>query len=597
MARILSVFLALFIASAAVAAPIEQRQLGNLACNIDRFKIVTALASTGGAVKKIDTTDPATATAVAAAQAGLTSAGDGIKTIALSLITGKAAPADARDQVKQGLLDAQTALTGITDAAVADAVTAAQTKLAGAIADGDAVVADCKNAELGRHILCWNLNALRPSKTETIWSDEVTVTEEETLLFLNCHDAIGMPLLAPSIGPPIPTSSKGSTFGTIPTKSNTKTASVSGSIPPNSTAVAEEKLVRAPSTVSTISLDVENISAELASELASALVGHVLFLKNQVPFPVMQLYRIPNGKSNPRALKLRTDLLASFDTLSSHLTTTFSALSTAFALTTNLDPKTKRPTRRAYLAILVGPSIGSAKTRVMFAVDGLVAKVWGERDDVPEFHDSDSSDEDESAEDDGDDEEHGPSDTDSSTDSDDEDASSPPPSRSPSPSPCTSPSPIPRIASPVPEGPSHAQTQQTLRTANRLLSHTLATADHSMAAELGNIPFYFNRSSANTHILVRAPRRFTHPAWIPRQTVSATLDGVLREFREEAGESEGTGDTEKKNSRKARSKSHKVEGAWVTCHSPGVEFPEDAAEEDEMIWWNWDGKIVGFTDW
>ncbi|KAJ7499711.1 hypothetical protein FB451DRAFT_1549253 [Mycena latifolia] len=144
MARILSVFLALFIASAAVAAPVEQRQIGNLQCNIDRFKIVTTLAATGSAVKKIDTTNNATATAVKAAQAGLSSAGDGIKTIALSLVTGQAAPAAARDQVQQGLLDAQTALTSITDATVNATLADAQSKLASAIQDGDDVVADCK---------------------------------------------------------------------------------------------------------------------------------------------------------------------------------------------------------------------------------------------------------------------------------------------------------------------------------------------------------------------------------------------------------------------------------------------------------------------
>ncbi|KAJ7250396.1 hypothetical protein C8J57DRAFT_1355541 [Mycena rebaudengoi] len=144
MARILSIFLALALASFTAAAPLGARQIGNLACNIDRFKIVTALAATGSAVKKIDTTDPATATAVAAAQAGLKAAGDGIKTIALSLVTGQAAPADAREAVASGLLDAQTALTGIDDATVADAVEAAQTKLAGAIDDGNGVVANCK---------------------------------------------------------------------------------------------------------------------------------------------------------------------------------------------------------------------------------------------------------------------------------------------------------------------------------------------------------------------------------------------------------------------------------------------------------------------
>ncbi|KAJ7911916.1 hypothetical protein B0H13DRAFT_2271818 [Mycena leptocephala] len=150
-----SMFLALFAASAIIAgkffstylleqylhfivsAPVhQQRALGSLQCNIDRFKIVSTLAATGDAVNKIDTTNPDTATAVTAAQSGLSSAGDGIKTIALALITGGTPPADARDQVGKGLTDAQTALTGITDATVTTSVADAQSKLAAAIQDG-----------------------------------------------------------------------------------------------------------------------------------------------------------------------------------------------------------------------------------------------------------------------------------------------------------------------------------------------------------------------------------------------------------------------------------------------------------------------------
>ncbi|KAJ7788334.1 hypothetical protein B0H14DRAFT_3577108 [Mycena olivaceomarginata] len=103
-----SMLLALFAAAAATAAPVQQRALGSLQCNVDRFKIVTTLAATSGAVMNIDTTS----------QAGLSSAGDGIKAIALALITGGTPPADARDQVKTGLDDAQTALIGITDPTV-----------------------------------------------------------------------------------------------------------------------------------------------------------------------------------------------------------------------------------------------------------------------------------------------------------------------------------------------------------------------------------------------------------------------------------------------------------------------------------------------
>ncbi|KAJ7164346.1 hypothetical protein C8R46DRAFT_998097 [Mycena filopes] len=146
MARMLSVFLALLIASASVAAPVEQRQLGDIACNVDRFKIVTGLISTGAAVGKIDTTDPATASSVAAAQAGLTTAGDAIKDIALALVTGKAAPASSRTGVSQGLNDTRSALEGITEyvPTVNATVATALSTLQAAIDDGNAVIADCK---------------------------------------------------------------------------------------------------------------------------------------------------------------------------------------------------------------------------------------------------------------------------------------------------------------------------------------------------------------------------------------------------------------------------------------------------------------------
>ncbi|KAJ7983044.1 hypothetical protein DFH06DRAFT_978230 [Mycena polygramma] len=358
----------------------------------------------------------------------------------------------------------------------------------------------------------------------------------------------------------------------------------------------EEKpeFTKPPSTVSRITLDVDDISAELAAHLAATLVGHVLFLKNQVPFPVMQLYRIPGGKSTPRALKLRTELLEAVDTLSSHLGTTFSALSTAFARA-GAAGSGPRPARRAYLAILVGPSIGSAKTRVMFAVDGLAVRIWGEREESEEDEDEDESEDDSESEGTSEEEESG-GDSGSDSDStgsnfDDADASSPPPSRSPSPSPCTSPVPsIPPIPPPPPPS-----TQQTLRAADRLLAHTLATAEHSMAAEL---------APSQTHILLRAPRRFAHPAWIPRQAASPALEGALRAFRDEVGVGVPGGDTHGQTQNGLKKKV-KVEGAWVTCRRPGVdgddgqegEKGKGEEEEDEMIWWSWDGKIVGFADW
>lgn len=85
--------------------PLAPRQLGNLACNIARLKIVGALGDAGDAIDNI--ADPATQTA---AQAGLDQANGGIKTIAGSLLSGDAAPASARDEVAAGLAAMQTAL-------------------------------------------------------------------------------------------------------------------------------------------------------------------------------------------------------------------------------------------------------------------------------------------------------------------------------------------------------------------------------------------------------------------------------------------------------------------------------------------------------
>ena len=68
---------------------------------------------------------------------------------------------------------------------------------------------------------------------------------------------------------------------------------------------------------------------------------------------------------------------------------------------------------------------------------------------------------------------------------------------------------------------------------------------------------------------------------------------------------------------KPKSKSVRTEGAWIGCKG-GSAFAETEAErpppvehdvmgvgeertmedeEDEEIWWVWDGKIVGFADW
>lgn len=140
---------ALFFVSQSAAAPLRPRQVGNIQCNLARLRIVGALASTTKSVEKLtdQTADDAAASSAADdALTGLDSAADGIKTIALSLISGQNAPADARDQVGAGLTQAKAALDGITsdDATVTATVAKAQKSLDKAIAAGNDVVSECK---------------------------------------------------------------------------------------------------------------------------------------------------------------------------------------------------------------------------------------------------------------------------------------------------------------------------------------------------------------------------------------------------------------------------------------------------------------------
>jgi hypothetical protein len=75
-------------------------------------------------------------------------------------------------------------------------------------------------------------------------------------------------------------------------------------------------------------------------------------------------------------------MLSAFDTLTSHLLTTFSALSTALARSTSLTNESA--TSRVYLAILVGPSLGAPKSKVIYGVDRFETRIWGRVDHAVE---------------------------------------------------------------------------------------------------------------------------------------------------------------------------------------------------------------------
>ncbi|RPD55091.1 hypothetical protein L226DRAFT_493122 [Lentinus tigrinus ALCF2SS1-7] len=249
--------------------------------------------------------------------------------------------------------------------------------------------------------------------------------------------------------------------------------------------------------VPTVVLETPSISHRMAAALSLSLLAHTLFLKNQVPFPIAQLSRMPGGKSNPKVAKKRDELIETFDTLASHLQTTFVALSTAYArcksassqshsssfsTCENDDPEGERchvataveEGRRgtAHLMFVLGTSVGAARARILLTIDGLEVKVWGARASVPSADDAasesegDSSQEEEDSDEDSAEEDSGPecseegsdaedsvseseeeeedvvADTDEGSDSD----SGPPSSRSPSPE-----SPPTRSLAPSPE--------------------------------------------------------------------------------------------------------------------------------------------------
>jgi hypothetical protein len=290
--------------------------------------------------------------------------------------------------------------------------------------------------------------------------------------------------------------------------------------------------------IPSMKLEMPVISEDMAASLAVALLGHVLFLKSQVPLyvaplffyhslshifpptpvalssPVAQLGRVPGASSVSRAAKKRADMITTFDELSSHLHTTFSALSTALARNQN-----HVSTHTAYLALVLGPTIGAPKARIILALEGLEVKIWGEREKDDDADERSSDDWSEEASGDSLVEE-AEEDTSGDVTDTEESPISPPASEPPSPSPSSEvsspqsssapaavsnsragrplrPSLSPKSSSSAsasrpylvpPPTRTYAEEQQTLRAAERLLARTLVNAyaeGGGIAAELG----------------------------------------------------------------------------------------------------------------
>ena len=148
---------------------------------------------------------------------------------------------------------------------------------------------------------------------------------------------------------------------------------------------------------------------------------------------------------------------------------------------------------QAHVAILVGPSLGTAKSRVLLGIDGMETRIWGVREDSnenagadqesdedeeegaeagssadesessaeePEESDDDHEEDEDEDEDEADDDEEDGDEEGSADSEDDQPADSPPTSQPP-----------------PPTYTSHADEQRFLQTADRLLSRTLAAAD------------------------------------------------------------------------------------------------------------------------
>lgn len=290
-------------------------------------------------------------------------------------------------------------------------------------------------------------------------------------------------------------------------------------------------------------LDADTVTHNLAARLSTCLLGHVLFLKNQVPLSDFHLsarcvvfdlltHSVPSCSSrvcqqmmhaalssfmyllvdrvsrqtSSRAAKMKQELITSFDTLASHLYTTFIALSTSLALrgitetnnTVSMPPVNTSRIGRVFMAILLGPTVGTAKARVILGIDGFEVKRWGFRED--EFgrttecdaEDNEAENEDDQIGTDEDDSGHAPS---SESDSEDTESSSPP-SRSSSPSLSESSS-ISSSDIPDPHQDTARTSPDPLRTAERHLSRILANAcaedtnGEGLASEMGSFPANF----------------------------------------------------------------------------------------------------------
>lgn len=205
--------------------------------------------------------------------------------------------------------------------------------------------------------------------------------------------------------------------------------------------------------------------------------------------------------------------------------------------------------------------------------------------------------------------------------------------------------------------PIHAD--QSYHRAQRLLSKTLSTSEslRDIVSEISASPLLYKDTSSSDHdfdiiiaptqtrILLRAPRSFSHPTWHPLQSHSASFDKHLEalvpppppppsalgstathlsrtkkpgfgrvkteviritcsgvEDRANSDrDDEDRAQTRDQGQDKAEAElSRRLEEVRITDRGrDGTDDDADDAEADdgEMIWWCWEGKLIGFADW
>ncbi|KAG8795596.1 hypothetical protein FRC12_012335 [Ceratobasidium sp. 428] len=105
--------------------------------------------------------------------------------------------------------------------------------------------------------------------------------------------------------------------------------------------------------------------------------------------------------------------------------------------------------------------------------------------------------------------------------------------------------------------------EATIRKAERALAQAIACSDISLGESLNPM---------GAQIYLRAPRSFRHPKWVVRQDAARILDAPYEAMISGGG--------------------HNL-AECVRIRANG--FVTSSGEEEEMIWWGWEGRLAGYA--